>query len=323
MHSSAGCTVSDDSGWSKTLEAPEDYFTAHTAKVYIDDDAASVRELFKLAPSQELSLLGMAGGNKLPMTYTRLEYIESTGTQSIPTNFSPEDGVCEIDCEFEPLDVSYNYHLFFGTAPKNDLTSTLASSLCVGLGGAGGTLRFLARNSGWWVSSSLLPNLGNQYKVQVKFSRKLGETPEMSINGAKQKMWCNGSTTAYIGYTSNFYIFATNISSNNAKYRAFYIAVKYDGELVQNFIPVLDPTGAPCMYDTVTRQPFYNSGTGAFIAGVETQTQLNNLLLKLADRTGQEVGTLMVRLADELQTEENIAALEATVEKNWEISQAA
>ena len=95
------------------------------------------------------------------------------------------------------------------------------------------------------------------------------------------------------------------------------------GTLLGEFIPALDSTGTPCMYDTVTRTPIYNSGRGAFIAGVEKQSQLTNLLRKLPDRTGQDVGTLTVRLADELQTPENESKLEAMAAKNWEISQAA
>lgn len=31
-----------------------------------------------------------------------------------------------------------------------------------------------------------------------------------------------------------------------------------------NLVPCLDPSGKPCMYDTVTQQPFYNQGTGEF-----------------------------------------------------------
>lgn len=34
---------------------------------------------------------------------------------------------------------------------------------------------------------------------------------------------------------------------------------------IRNYVPALDPTGAPCMYDTVSRKTFYNSGTGDFI----------------------------------------------------------
>ena len=77
------------------------------------------------------------------------------------------------------------------------------------------------------------------------------------------------------------------------------------------------------MFDTVSRKPFFNSGTGAFIVGIGNQGQLDAMLRKLPDRTGQNVGTLQVRLADELQTPENEAKLDAMLAKNWEITQAA
>lgn len=32
-----------------------------------------------------------------------------------------------------------------------------------------------------------------------------------------------------------------------------------------HFVPCIDPTGAPCMYDTVSRTAFYNKGTGDFL----------------------------------------------------------
>lgn len=33
---------------------------------------------------------------------------------------------------------------------------------------------------------------------------------------------------------------------------------------ILNFIPAIDPSGRPCMYDTITQQPLYNQGTGEF-----------------------------------------------------------
>ena len=63
VHTSSGCTVSDKNGWQKTIDAPDGYFTAHAGEVTIDgDDAADIRELFKLAPQQKLALLGVLGG---------------------------------------------------------------------------------------------------------------------------------------------------------------------------------------------------------------------------------------------------------------------
>ena len=38
-----------------------------------------------------------------------------------------------------------------------------------------------------------------------------------------------------------------------------------NGELVRNFVPSIDRAYRPCMYDTVTKQSFYNQGTGEFL----------------------------------------------------------
>jgi hypothetical protein len=63
VHTMKGCTIIEPDGWQKTIEAPDGYFDAHFGSVVIDgDDAADIRELFKLAPYQKLRLLGVVGG---------------------------------------------------------------------------------------------------------------------------------------------------------------------------------------------------------------------------------------------------------------------
>ena len=41
-----------------------------------------------------------------------------------------------------------------------------------------------------------------------------------------------------------------------------------DDMLTRDYIPAIDTFGKPCMYDAVTKQPFYNLGKGDF--GYET-----------------------------------------------------
>lgn len=65
VHTTKGCTVSDDSGWSKTIAAPDGYFTAHGSTVYLSDDEATLREVFKAAPVAGGSGGGAATGEKI------------------------------------------------------------------------------------------------------------------------------------------------------------------------------------------------------------------------------------------------------------------
>ena len=38
-----------------------------------------------------------------------------------------------------------------------------------------------------------------------------------------------------------------------------------NGNVIHNLVPCIDADGVPCMYDTVSKQSFYNQGTGEFL----------------------------------------------------------
>ena len=47
--------------------------------------------------------------------------------------------------------------------------------------------------------------------------------------------------------------------------RIYSFTISKDGKKIMNLIPALDRNGTPCMYDTVSKQTFYNAGTGKFL----------------------------------------------------------
>ena len=47
--------------------------------------------------------------------------------------------------------------------------------------------------------------------------------------------------------------------------RIYNATISQGNAIESNYVPALDPTGAPCMFDLVTRKPFYNAGTGDFV----------------------------------------------------------
>ena len=79
------CTVTDADGRELcTAESgSQSYFTANGRTVTISDDSASVTQATFNYALAALGLLG--GGDKLPKGYTRLEFLESTGSQEINT----------------------------------------------------------------------------------------------------------------------------------------------------------------------------------------------------------------------------------------------
>lgn len=114
------------------------------------------------------------------------------------------------------------------------------------------------------------------------------------------------STLPIALFTSNGWI------SRSGDKKIYFFRASDKGIRKLNLIPALDSTGRPCMFDTVTRKPFYNQGTGEFIAGM-TAKQARHLAYLPA--TG---GSLTVSLPLAAAFDEKVQnALTTASEKNW------
>lgn len=275
VHTSSGCTVSDKNGWSKTIDAPDGYFTAHAGEVTIDgDDAADVRELFKLAPQQRLAILGVLGGDTgLPAGYKPVEYLESVSNFNLNgVNNGPailfgrrvsKLSVFDMKTSLQLEETSKNLaHFIFGCAnyKKSALVfatfrSRLDKSDDVAITNGEG--------------AKLIVDISPLQKYSIKIDLSRAEAIidnsiyQLSYNAAKIE------EAAEIPYS----IFACNCYGgvgyaafeNSGNIRIYSFSESQDGKYVLNALPALDETGAPCMFDTVTRTPFYNANTGDFI----------------------------------------------------------
>lgn len=69
----------------------------------------------------------------------------------------------------------------------------------------------------------------------------------------------------------DIHIFSYHLDNTNLSRDYGFVGRIYEAKITQantlinHFIPTLDSTGTPCMFDLVSRQPFYNSGTGDFL----------------------------------------------------------
>ena len=311
-----GCTVTAKNGKQLgTVEAGQQGgFTAIDSAIEASDEEAEITQVFKLAPQQKLAIIGVLGGNDgLPAGYTRLAYLESSGTQFIAIRDIKIDNDLGALCDYVDFNSVNDAPMFSGTRYVNGTPRFYLPYTSKGTG-----------YYGWndWVELGVYNNTNQRTVSLLNY-----------FNDRKYKM--SYADTVLSGTLNNFLpvvnnqflsLFCYNPTVNQPRYvtgRCYSAQLTSAAEMVCNFIPALDPTGTPGMYDTVTRKPFRNNGSGQFIAGVETQPQLDAVLRGLPDRTGQDVGTLTVRLADDLQTEENRVAMDAMVSKNWEITEAA
>ena len=186
-------------------------------------------------------------------TYIPIEYIESTGTQWINTNAY----------------ISDNAEFFF-----DFMKIAFISEQDIGYTGplAGGGWHDNSTSIAMWLGSVV------NYSPQVTKTNIVGKrcTEHWIKRGAvfsselivqETQATYNLSTSRATFYSSSIKFLTPNNSWQSAT-RIYGAWLKDgNGDLVADFIPVLDLNGVPCMYDRVTDTFFYNSGMGDFIAG--------------------------------------------------------
>lgn len=229
--------------------------------------------------------LGAITGNKLPAGYLAAEFLESTGTQYIKTQASyTGEGVLQTEFLLPSV---YGQHCIWG-ARKSDYTNAFY---------------LIVRNNNDILGSPCSPAsfsaplANHKYKVVVDYAN-------FKVDGEIAK-----NTGGINTYSPYIYLFAYNAAGNAQNkdgLRLFY----FDSTITSphlKMLPTLDSNGVPCMFDKVTRKPFYNSGTGQFIVGM-TLSQARKLS-KLPS-TG---GSLTVSLPWEAQLVQHNAEVEAAL----------
>lgn len=193
---------------------------------------------------------------ELPLGYTRLDYLETTGYQWLRVDDLHLGSTSEVNIKFAPTDMTTWFSLFscIRTAGSARVGSTQHSR----------KIRYDYINQGYVYSSSELTE-GSIYHV-----RKCGE--RNFLNGIEQ-----ASNKA-----SNFTINAPTLIGKEAYASTLSHMRIFDFKASANIevrlVPALDETGTPCMFDSVTRTPYYNKGTGDFLyPGAEQAVQTLDL----------------------------------------------
>lgn len=196
----------------------------------------------------------------LPSGYTKLNYLEKNGhVQYINTGIIPQpEWTYEFD--FERIgrlnylcgsDLSWDKGAFNISIDLNVNPNQIKAGLrCVNFG----TLFEL---------SKIIPQI-NERMIITK-------TPNQFIIGSNIFNIKIGTVKAEYPLV----IFTTNRNGQpqvaeafKQQYRLYGFTVKNaNDKLIMNLLPCLDKNGTPCMFDTVSKQPFYNQGTGEFLYG--------------------------------------------------------
>lgn len=184
---------------------------------------------------------------RLPDGYTEVQYIQSSGTQWINTGFKPNQNTrAALTVDAKP--------------------STAAAWL------------FGARNGNTDRTFGLL-SFNSQYRSDYNNSTEEYSTVtpsgKFTVDKDKNVTKFNGTigVTAKSGVfqcTYPMFLFTNNNAGTAAGFGSFklYVCQLYDnGNLIRDFVPCIDPTGAVGLYDQVEGKFYGNAGTGVFLAG--------------------------------------------------------
>ena len=205
----------------------------------------------------------------IPSQYTRVEYLESHGTEYIDTGITLKNLAI---AEFAVMVMDKSAFSGCGVAGVNTSDVPYAS-LAHYYAGAGTKWyipgNYFMRNGNYSLTStvSLAENTKQEFLVEMPF----GRYGCFTVDGAKQLTSYTGRSS--LDDTTPITIFALNSEGDKlcAPFRLYKFRMLDQGyNVIRDFIPCkVKATGEAGLYDMVSKRFFRNGGSGAFTAGDE------------------------------------------------------
>lgn len=191
------------------------------------------------------------------LPYTRLEYIESTGTQFIDTGIKEDSNNCRLIADFLPLQGKYFIVSTFDSTNSN-------YGLCCFNGTTGNLANLYYGNNQYYLfNNSLNLYVNSRFTVDLLAS---DSNVVVKLNNYSETVSRNATfnnKNIFIGTLEGF-------SNYNFVGRIYGAKIYKNDNLVLNLIPVKRKSdNKVCMYDLVNGNFLTNAGTGDFIAGDE------------------------------------------------------
>lgn len=239
------------------------------------------------------------GGSALPSGYLAAEFLESDGRTAVIDSKIVPNWETGLHVKMQTLTTGTAYYL--GTQNNIGLPSLWVCDI-------NGILRIKYNQDIFNVNS--IHETVFEVKINWLNSKKAEtELDSKSLTQTGESPW---------SYHVSFFraTYQRNTTYDNGKQARFYcIKMSQGAEIMRDMTPCISPEGAGCMYDRVTKQPFYNAGSGSFIVGMTCKQAL-----KLAElpSTG---GTLTVSLPTGYDEDAGVvAALETARANGWTLT---
>ena len=181
----------------------------------------------------------MYRGGELPAGYRLCKYLESTGTQTINTGLTPVYG--------DKINV-----IAYRTSDENSMVF------------ASGTLTITSATSKFYCRYFTSTNT---VAIEISSANFPADAQYHHIMLSQDGFYADGNFVKALpgerAEAGTLIIFRGTSNYGKLRIKRFYIT--RDGAYTLNLIPALDRNGTPCMYDTVSKQTFYNAGEGSFL----------------------------------------------------------
>lgn len=205
----------------------------------------------------------------LPPNYQQVEYIESTGTQYIDTEFYPKDGkyimTAKIKSSVVPLlGVAQYYRVFGNLSSENASDTTLYRYQYRGLNEGTG-----------YNTDAVCCGTAVNGEAKALFTWQNYTDYEIEVDGIDKTYTINGKTAVYVGKVAS-YIAQTSIKLMAANSTGTRDAMKFYNFKVENQKGERVVDMYPCyrksdnvigMYDVARNMFITNAGTGVFLKG--------------------------------------------------------
>ena len=238
-----------------------------------------------------------------PLDFIKIDFLTNTFPQYIDTGIIPT------------AETGFYLHCFNSDSPMGAV-ETSANRIIVGRA---------------WTTTRGFAYFSNYHHLKYSASGSLSNKPEFEVEmnwlGSKKIiMQVPKSGESYattlptpsreIPYTVTLF----RLNNNGQSYGSIHRAKISDKQnIIRDFVPAIDSKGIPCMFDLVTKKPFYNKGWDDFIAGLTMKQALN--LAKLPTPSSNNKLTISLpKEATLVQHNQQVeAALNAAAEKGWNI----
>ena len=192
----------------------------------------------------------------IPLGYTRVEYLESTGVQYIDTLWSPSSNNLRVKfkvkstgapnktaiCGSEQLNIIPRW-VFILCGQDTDVTKTYPLT-------------------GDWNNSSQGFTFTSGTILDIDWTTSSTSTTITDAITNTTYTQTFGSTINYTNNTTTLKLFQ-NTDTQKSRIQMNYYKIWDNDVLVRDFVPCLDLLGKPCLYDLVGQKTYYNLGSGA------------------------------------------------------------